>query len=67
MSVRSPPESSEMLRGCLPGGRATIDDAALEHVAAGVVFENDVGLAAGEQPAEDFLKMPAHLGDGIEK
>ena len=56
VSVFSPPLSSEMLRGSLPGGRATIS-MPLSRMST-PSSSDDVGVAAAEQIAEKLLEMP---------
>ncbi len=57
VSVFSPPLKSEMLRGSLPGGRATIS-MPLSRMST-PFLQHDVALPAAEQVAEQLLKMPA--------
>jgi len=61
--VFSPPERSEMLRGSLPGGRATDFDRRLQEI--DIRFEDDVGLAAAKDPLEEFAEVAADRLDRV--
>ncbi len=58
VSVFSPPLRSEMLRGSLPGGRATIS-MPLSRM-SDAFFQHDIGAAAAEELAEQGLKVLFH-------
>ncbi len=58
VSVFSPPLRSEMLRGSLPGGRATIS-MPLSRMSDSL-FQHDIGPAAAKQLAEQGLEMFLH-------
>ena len=55
VSVFSPPLMSERPRSSLPGGRATMSTPGFEHVVR--VIQHDVGHAAAEELAEQFLEV----------
>ena len=59
----SPPESSERFRGSFPGGARDDVDAGVQNV-LGIGLQNQVGRAAAEALAEQFLEVPAN---GLER